>query len=320
MRAAALVLLAACACGKTEPPPAPGPRRAIVVHCGRSEVLLAPIFARHEYETGVDLQIRYGDSAKLAQALLEGAPADVFLAQDAHSLAALEARGLLAKLPEAVLGSVDAAARSPGGAWVGTSGRANVLVYNTGRVAAGAIPSIADLALPRWKGKVGWAPAHGSFQAFVEAMVALDGEEPTRAWLTAMAANEPRAFPSNTPLVAAVARGEIDAGLANHYHLAALRHEQPDLAAGNHFYRNRRAESLVVLSGAAVLAATKDLESAVALVAFLVDAKAQAQLAQQNHELVTRGGAIDGLAPPPLPPAAPLRAAALLRETGVLPR
>ena len=61
------------------------------------------------------------------------------------------------------------------------------------------------------------------------------GEDRTRDWLEDLKANEARTYEKNTPIVEAVAAGEIALGLVNHYYLALVKEEQPDAAVANHF-------------------------------------------------------------------------------------
>src|SRR5687768_16989681 len=103
----------------------------VVVYSGREEELVAPLFELFEEESGVDVQVRYGDSAELAATITEeggNSPADVYFAQDPGALGAVEGAGLLAELPDELLERVDERFRDPDGHWVGTSGRARVIV------------------------------------------------------------------------------------------------------------------------------------------------------------------------------------------------
>ena len=76
-----------------------------------------------------------------------------------------------------------------------------------------------DFTKPEWKGRIGWAPTNGSFQAMVTAMRVVWGEEKTREWLLGIQANDPTVYAKNTPTVAATGAGEVDVGFVNHYYL-----------------------------------------------------------------------------------------------------
>ena len=120
-------------------------------------------------------EVRYGDCAELAATLAEegdGTPGRPRASsQDAGALGAVERAGLLAPLPAACLDRVDERYRSPGGRWVGVTGRARVVAYSTERVRAGRAARL-DLRLhrPEWRGRIGFPPPNASFQAFVSAM------------------------------------------------------------------------------------------------------------------------------------------------------
>jgi iron(III) transport system substrate-binding protein len=159
----------------------------LTVYSGRTENLVAPVIEQFATESGIDVEVRYGGTAEMAATIMEegaNSPADVFFAQDAGALGALANEGRLVTLPDSILSQVDARFRSAVGNWVGVSGRARTVIYNTDSVQPDELPAnVYGLTDPKWQGRVGWAPSNGSFQAFVTAMRKLDGDEKARQWL-----------------------------------------------------------------------------------------------------------------------------------------
>ena len=262
-----LALLALAGCGGND-----GSSDTLVVYSGREEELVAPLFERFEQETGISVEVRYADSAELAATIAEeggNSPADVFFAQDPGSLGAVEEQ--LAKLPDDVLSRVDERFRDDAGRWVGTSGRARVLVYNTDELGEVNVPdSVFDLTDPKWKGKVGLAPTNASFQAFVTAMRLDVGDERTRRWLEDLKANDPKFYEKNTPTVEAVAAGEIQIGLVNHYYLYLVKAEQPDAPIENKYLPGNDPGALVSVAGAGILDGAEHADAAERFVEFLL--------------------------------------------------
>jgi iron(III) transport system substrate-binding protein len=263
--------------------------QSITVYSGRAEELVAPLIERFESETGIQAQVRYGDTAELAATLLEegaNSPADVYFAQDAGALGAVADAGLLEPLPAEVLDRVPASFRSPEGEWVGISGRARVVVYDTRELSDEELPdTIADFTDPSWRGRLGWAPTNGSFQAFVTAFRLLEGEDAARSWLEGIVANQPRVYENNIQVVQAVADGEIDAGFVNHYYLLRFLDEQGEsFPARNHFMSGSDPGSLVNVAGAGILASSDADDLARRFVAFMLSDASQAYFADATHE------------------------------------
>jgi len=180
---ALLSLLAVAACGGDD-------EETLTIYSGRSESLVQPILDQFADESGIKVRVRYGDTAELAATILEegdNSPADVFFAQDAGALGALAEAGLLKTLPRTVLDLVPSEYRSRADLWVGISGRARVVAYNTDALSPSDLPdSIFGFTDPKWKGRIGWAPQNGSFQAFVTGLRVLEGDAAARgcrAWL-----------------------------------------------------------------------------------------------------------------------------------------
>jgi iron(III) transport system substrate-binding protein len=292
---AAVLAASAAACGDDD---------ALTVYSGRSEALISPLIERFENETGIDVAVRYGDSAELAATIVEegaNSPADVFLAQDPASLGRVALEGLLDELPADVLALVPARFSDDEGRWVGVSGRARVVVYDTTKVSPGDLPETEDgFADPAWRGRVAVAPTNGSFLAFVAAKILIDGEEATLAWLRAMADNEARTYSSNSVIVAAVDDGEVDAGLVNHYYLFRRLAEEGRVVAANHFLGGGGAGSLVMPAGVGIVAGTDDANRAERFVSFLLSASSQAYFAGETFEYPLVAGTPADPALPPL--------------------
>ena len=322
----ATVLLAACGGGS----------ETLTIYSGRSKSLVQPVLDDFAQETGTSIRVDYASSSAHAITILEegdNSPADVVFLQDPGSLGVLSGAGMLSKLPDDLLGRVDSKFRSPEGEWVGITGRARTVIYNTSTVDPEAdLPDfILDFTDPEWKGRIGWAPRNASFQAFVTGLRVLRGEEEARRWLEGIMANNPRAYPNNTTIVAAAGRGEIDVGFVNHYYLHRfLAEEGQGFGARNYYMGNGDPGAIVLIAGAAILKTTKHREAAERFVEYLLSKGAQEFFATETkeHPLVPGVNPVAGL--PSLdelsPPDIDLSAMAdlegtlrLLRDVGVIP-
>ena len=315
------------------PEPEPQGSGALVVYSGRSESLVDPIIQQFADASGIHVQVKYAGTASLASTLLEegaNSPADVFYAQDPGGLGVVE--GLFSPLPASILERAPEWARSNTGRWVGVSGRARVLVYSPDRVPEDELPeSLTDLTDPKWNGRLGWAPTNGSLLTMVTGMRELWGEEQTREWVEGLLANNVTIYPKNTPQVAAVAAGEIDIGLVNHYYLYRFVAEEGEaFPARNHHLPAGGPGSLVMVSGAGILATAENRENAERFVSFLLSTVAQQYFAGQTYEYpLVEGVNVNRLLTPLDAINAPEVDMAdlgdlegtldLLRDTGVLP-
>ena len=259
----------------------------LVVYSGRSESLVNNIIQQFGEVTGIEVEVKYANTAQLAATLLEeggNSPADVFFAQDPGGLGAVEAQ--LATLPGSVLEQAPEWARSPQGKWVGISGRARTVVYNTDKLTEADLPDdMFGFTDPVWKDRIGWAPTNASFQTMVTAMRTEWGEERTNEWLEGIQANNPKVYPKNTPQVAAAAAGEIDVGFVNHYYLFRfLAEEGEDFPARNYHPRSGGPGSIVMVSGAGILASAENAENARRFLEFMLSPVAQQYFAGQTFE------------------------------------
>ncbi len=261
----------------------------MVIYSGRNEELVGPIIERFEEESGIDVEVRYGDTAELAATILEegeNSPADVFFAQDAGALGALSDRRLLSELPEDVLGRVEERFKDPEGRWVGVSGRARVVAYNTEALSEEDLPgSILDFTDPEWEGRIGWAPTNGSFQAFVTALRLIEGEDVAREWLEGIEANDPRTYENNIAILEGVASGEVEVGFVNHYYLfRKLEEEGEGFEARNYYLQNGDPGALINVAGLGVLGNTDSTAEAEEFLEFMLSEEAQQYFADETFE------------------------------------
>jgi iron(III) transport system substrate-binding protein len=261
--------------------------QTLTIYSGRGESLIGPLIEQAEQDLGIDIEVRYGDTAELAATILEegdNSPADLFFGQDAGALGALAREGRTADIPEDLLSQVDERFRSPDGQWVGISGRSRVINYNTDLVNASELPnSIWDLTEPQWEGRVAWAPTNGSFQAFVTALRLTEGDERALEWLEAMRDNGAVVYNNNTAIVEALGRGEIELGLTNNYYLYRFLEEDPNFPVAQHYTRND-AGSMINVAGVAIINTTDQQEDVEAFVRYLLTPEGQEFFAQETKE------------------------------------
>lgn len=261
--------------------------KTLTIYSGREEKLIGPLIAKAEKDLGMDIEVRYGDTAELAIALLEegsNSRADLFFAQDAGALGAVAKEKRTLPIPSALLGKVDPQFRSSTGHWVGVSGRARVIDYNTKLVKPSELPtSVAQLTDPKWRGKVGWAPSNGSFQSFITAMRLLQGDQKTLAWLKAMKANGAKDYAKNAAIVEALGRGEIALGLVNNYYLYRFNKDNANFPVAHHYTRTD-AGAMVNVAGLAVLNTTDQKSDAEKFVAYMLSNPAQTYFVNETNE------------------------------------
>ncbi|HEY0636703.1 MAG TPA: iron ABC transporter substrate-binding protein [Pseudonocardiaceae bacterium] len=262
----------------------------LVIYSGRQEGQVKPIIDRFQEETGIEVSVRYGNTAQLAAQLIEegeGTPADVFFSQDGGALGALTNQNRLEKLPDEVLNRVPEQYRAENGTWVGTSGRSRVIVYNPDLVPEADVPdSVFELTEPTWKGKVGIAPSNASFESFVTAIRVIKGDDVAAAWLRDLKANDVQTFDNNILILNAVKEGVVPLGLINHYYwYEQVAEEGRDkMKARLKFLPGGDPGALVNVAGAAVLAGSDKADQARRFVEFLLGDESQAFFAEHTKE------------------------------------
>ena len=279
----AIIATVIAACGGDE---------ELTIYSGRIEALIGPAIKLYEKDSGEKVKTRYGDSPSLAATLVEegkNSRADLFYAQDAGSLDAIEKAGNLEPLPADILDKVPARFRSRDGRWIGVTARSRIIAYGP-KVKAAELPdSPLELAEPKWKGRVGWAPTNASLQGYITALRLVEGEDVARTWLKGMVANKTQVFDSNVPIRDAIAKGELDLGLINHYYVAEALAKNPNYPVKVHF-PTKDLGSLVNVSGVGVLASSKRKAEAIDFVRTMLTKPAQEYFANSSKEYPLAAG------------------------------
>lgn len=260
----------------------------LTIYSGRSEDLVGPAIEQFEADTGIAVEVRYGSTSNLALTILEegaNTEADVFFAQDAGALGLLAKDGALERLPSYILDSVEPRFRSADGLWVGITGRARVITYNTEALAEADLPaSLLDFTDPAWQGRVGFAPTNASFLSHLTALRVAEGDDAARAFVQGLLDNGARQYENNSAAVAAVAAGEIDAALVNHYYMYRVLAETPGAPLASYYFPGDDIGNLVNVAGAAIVASSDAKPLAQQFIAYLLSRTAQAYFAEETFE------------------------------------
>jgi iron(III) transport system substrate-binding protein len=276
---------------------------ALVVYNGRSHYGGEDAFAAFTRETGIKVKFFGGDAQSLHQRLKsEGSrsPADVLVTVDGANLARAKAEGLLLPVRSpAIDAAVPAALRDPDGTWVAVSTRVRTPVRSTERVPADAVRSYEDLGDPRWKGRLCLRSSNNIYnQSLVADLIAKRGEAATEALLRSWMANAPVIRGTDVDVLKAIAAGQCDVGLTNHYYLARELKGNASFPVTPAWPIGEAAGAHANLSGAGVVKTSDRQAEAVRLLEFLVQRKAQEAIAG-NGEFPANGS---------VPPAAHISA------------
>ncbi|GBD48823.1 extracellular solute-binding protein [Methylopila sp. Yamaguchi] len=283
--------------------------------------------------TGVQVAIRKGGSAQLANQIIEegsASPADVFFSEETAPVTTLAARRLLAPVAAETLRQIPATYAANDGRWIGVTARCRVVAYDAKQVTPSELPtSVLDYATPAWKDRVAYVPTSGEFQSQALAIVKLRGRNAAIAWLKGLKDNG-RIYNGNVAAVQAVQRGEIATALVNSYYWYAVADEigEENMRCQLHYLGAKDPGALVTLSAAGVLASSRKPELAQRFVAFMTGAEGQQAIVDAVAEYPVRPGVVSPyklkplseLDPPDLTPddvSDAAEALALQREAGL---
>jgi iron(III) transport system substrate-binding protein len=254
------------------------------------------LYAGFTRQTGIRInRIEASEDALIARIRSEGerSPADVLITVDAGRLWRAEQMGLFQPVQSAALDArIPASFREPGGQWFGFSMRARVIAYAKAKVQPGEVPTYESLAEPKWKGRICVRSSSNIYNlSLMGALIEQLGEAQAQGWAKAVRANmarDPKG--GDTDQLKAVAAGECDVAISNHYYYARLaRSAKPEDRAvadkvGIVFPNQAGRGAHVNVSGAGVLKHAPNREAAVKFLEYLASDAAQRHFADGNNE------------------------------------
>ena len=256
----------------------------LTVYSGRNEFLVGAIEEHLEaiYDD-FELEMRYGGATDLVNTIdQEGSetPADVFFSVNAGALGTLSELGRTRSLSDDVLDLVREEFHTE--EWVGTSGRARSVPYNTDVYSEEDIPDDI-MAFADFDGDMGWAPSYGSCQAFLTAMRLLEGDDATQDWIESVLDAGIRPYNTEDIAVQGIVDGEVDVAFTNHYYIQRLLDDNPEAPVATTFTEGD-AGAVFNVAGAAVVDEADDPDLAETFVRHLLSAEAQEFFAVENFE------------------------------------
>jgi iron(III) transport system substrate-binding protein len=234
--------------------------------------------------TGIRLKVLHGSTGELFERLrAEGArtPADVLVTVDAGNLWNAARAGLLSPVDSPELNAnIPASLRDPENRWVGLTVRARTIVYNTTRVKPHELSTYEALGDPKWKGRLCLRTSSYIYnQSLLATMIKRHGEARTEEIVRGWVANHPQLINGDTKIIEAVAAGQCDVGLVNHYYLARLVAKNPSLPVSLIWANQATTGTHVNVSGAGVTAHARNRAAAIKFLEFLSTPEAQQMFA-----------------------------------------
>ncbi|MEQ1618942.1 MAG: extracellular solute-binding protein [Terricaulis sp.] len=258
------------------------------------------LYEAFEQATAIAVRVLPANAEQLLERLRaegDATEADLIVAADAGNLWRLQNAGLLQPSNSTALeAGVPAHLREPQGYWWGFSKRARVIAYRKGAVREQEVATMDDLVRPRFRGKLAVRSSANTYNlSMLASRIERLGADNARAWAAGVRANlahDPQGGDSDQ--IKAVAAGEAQAAIVNHYYLLRMmQSEDPaerDAAekVALKFPDQAGAGAHVNISGAGIAAHTKRREKAMQLMEYLVSDEAQTLLAPLNSEFPIR--------------------------------
>lgn len=270
--------------------------QVVTIYSSRNEQLIKPLLDKYTEATGVKIELvtdKTGPLMARLEAEGQNTPADMLLTVDAGNLWQAAQQGLLQPVASTVLESnVPAKYRDPKGQWTGLSLRARTIFYDPNKVDANQLSTYADLADPKWKGKLCLRTSNAVYnQSLVASMIENLGAEKTeeiiRGWVDNLATD---VFSNDTSMLEAIAAGQCEVGIANSYYYGRVLDEKPDFPVQIFWANQGTTGTHVNISGAGVVANSDNPDGALKLMEWLSSDEAQGIYASADKEYPVKEG------------------------------
>ena len=240
-------------------------------------------------KTGIQVKMLTGNTGELFERLkAEGdrTPADVLLTVDAGNLWNAARAGLLSKVDSPELAAnIPAHLRDPENRWFGLTVRARTIMYNTNKVKPGELSTYEALGDPKWKGRLCLRTSGYIYnQSLLATMIKRHGEARTEDIAKSWVANQPVLINSDSKILEAIAAGQCDVGVTNHYYLARIVAKDPAFPVLPFWANQQTTGTHVNVSGAGVTTHAKNRAGALKFLEFLSSAAAQQMFADLAFE------------------------------------
>lgn len=262
----------------------------LVVYSSRADHLIKPIIEKYQQKTGVKVTVVNDKAGALMEKLkAEGknTKADVLITVDGGNLWQATQMGLLRPLDSKTLkNNIPAHLRDPKNQWFGLSVRARTIFYNPDQVKPSELSTYADLADPKWKGKLCLRTSDNVYnQSLVGTMIANLGEATTqkivKGWVDNLAT---KPFANDTAMLEAIGAGQCAVGIANTYYYGRLLDKKPNINVKLFFANQKEKGTHVNVSGAGVVKHSDNPAEAQKLIEWLSGDEAQGMFAGLNNE------------------------------------
>jgi iron(III) transport system substrate-binding protein len=274
----------------------------------RQPFLIKPMLDEFTKQTGIKVNVVFAEKGILEKIKAAGdnSPADAVLTVDIGRLNELKEAGVLDAVKSATLDvNIPANLRHPDGLWFGLTTRARIAVVSKARVKPGELKSYADLADPKFRGRVCVRSGKHPYNvALIASVIAHEGDAAAETWLKGLRANLARKPQGNDRAQAkAIHEGICDVALINTYYLGKMATNEKEPvqkkwadAVKVVFLNQDSRGNHINISGAAVTKSAKNRDNAVKLIEFLSGDLAQKMYAETNLEYPVKAGvAIDPL-------------------------